>query len=898
MRSKLITCLMALLLASPCLAENPRIENDLNFELPSDETQWHIVTKQNNTPVLRFYTYQGTGAWSSLGWTCKFKYSKNDSSTGMYQIAGVSYTNYIDFQATTNSFSAPVDKWYCTVLLSTGVLNVSQASGILTIERAPELSATPLVYAAPLIDWSRYTFTNTYAYGPYLGGSNVSLRAVGNTNIQYYIDLIMTNIVDLSMYISLTNAVTNTIVKLIAVSNDVVSARTVADAGSNFAYTVWGWGNHALVGYLRSGSNVSVLVNDAGYLTTVTNHNQAWSTITSTPISLYGYGITNLIGDMFKVDNLSGLANYVTARSNLGLGSASTNNNIDFYYAGNPSGFITDAEITGMSSTQAIHSSAITGLANTNETQNTAITGLANTNATQDTAITGLANTNATQDSGITGLSSTSATHTTAITGLANTNETQNTNMTAQITRIGVLETNTASKAQGAKADTALQNFAPFTVVTNMIVTTNIASVVTNLTVEGLTTYSEFNGTSYSWYSADNKYRYLTAWIEISGENWVLKETSLNETGPASSGPPIGEYTGNDTAATVSYTSIVTNYNNTTNYSYIISASYPIEISGITNVPASGINGTIPLGNLPSQVITNNVPALTNGTQSSSAINLSGNLRNGDNTGLGMSISEAGFVTFTVTNYVSNDGSITNTFVMSPSAFSIYGKGTNVNSCPRFNFYRASYVPSTTLLTNSPTGEGLGYLYFRVNTNNNGTPAYAVKASIEAISAETFDVSSNGTKLVFAVTHTGTIALATAFTIDHDRSLKVYNLNADYDPATPTGAGALLFAMTNELYTMDGSGNITKLSSENEKNEMIRQTYNKYSGVLKTFNFETGEYTAITNTPIADWDADETKAVAESIKEIEKWKAEDGKEKPKLYVARPKPKWLVDALKR
>ncbi len=63
-----------------------------------------------------------------------------------------------------------------------------------------------------------------------------------------------------------------------------------------------------------------------GALTSVTNHNQAWSTITGTPTSLFSYGVTNAIGDMFKADNLSGLANYGTARSNLGLNDMATQN--------------------------------------------------------------------------------------------------------------------------------------------------------------------------------------------------------------------------------------------------------------------------------------------------------------------------------------------------------------------------------------------------------------------------------------------------------------------------------------------------------------------------------------------------------------------------------------------
>lgn len=572
MRSKLMTCLMALLLASPVLAENPRIPNDINFELPASDTQWHIVTKQNNTPVLRFYTYQGTSAWSSLGWTPKFKYSKTDSSTSMAEIAGVSYTNYIDFQATTNTFPYAVEKWYCTVLLSTGILDISQASGLLSIERSPELTAGTLVYASPLINWASYTFTNTTRYGPYLAGSNMVLRDVG-TNGQFYFDVLLTNAVDLATYSILTNAVTNTIIKLNAVSNDVVSARlvadlssnhtynvvwpkltavsndtvsarTVADAGSNLAYTAWGWGNHALVGYLRAGSNVSALANDAGYLTSVTNHNQAWSTITSTPISLFGYGITNLIGDMFKADNLSGLANYATARSNLGLGSASTNANTDFYYASNPSAYV-DATITNA--------------------------------------------------------------HAQLVGIQAHGNGSASTNMTADF----------ATAAQGAKADTALQNFAPFTVTTNYTVTTNITSVMTNVDITGFTgVSSDLNGQ----YAFDSATAYVKNELQhiywLTNQWWIVWEDSSPTNYPGSTSendPTAAHYAQDDQDATPSWNN-TTNYSYTTNYTYVISSAGQIEFSGLTNVPASGLSGTVSVAHMPSEVATNNQPTVTAGT--------------------------------------------------------------------------------------------------------------------------------------------------------------------------------------------------------------------------------------------------------------------------------------------
>jgi hypothetical protein len=59
--------------------------------------------------------------------------------------------------------------------------------------------------------------------------------------------------------------------------------------------TAYGWGNHA----------------SAGYLTSVTAHTQAWSTITSTPTTISGYGITNAYTDA-QIQNFFNGANAIT----------------------------------------------------------------------------------------------------------------------------------------------------------------------------------------------------------------------------------------------------------------------------------------------------------------------------------------------------------------------------------------------------------------------------------------------------------------------------------------------------------------------------------------------------------------------------------------------------------
>jgi hypothetical protein len=59
--------------------------------------------------------------------------------------------------------------------------------------------------------------------------------------------------------------------------------------------TAYGWGNHA----------------SAGYLTSVTAHTQAWSTITSTPTTISGYGITNAYTDA-QIQNFFNGANSIS----------------------------------------------------------------------------------------------------------------------------------------------------------------------------------------------------------------------------------------------------------------------------------------------------------------------------------------------------------------------------------------------------------------------------------------------------------------------------------------------------------------------------------------------------------------------------------------------------------
>ena len=80
----------------------------------------------------------------------------------------------------------------------------------------------------------------------------------------------------------------------IALSTGTAWGTSITDNSANWN-TAYGWGNHAIV----------------GYLTSVPTHNQAWSTITSTPTTISGYGITNAYTDA-QIQNFFNGANAIT----------------------------------------------------------------------------------------------------------------------------------------------------------------------------------------------------------------------------------------------------------------------------------------------------------------------------------------------------------------------------------------------------------------------------------------------------------------------------------------------------------------------------------------------------------------------------------------------------------
>jgi hypothetical protein len=100
-------------------------------------------------------------------------------------------------------------------------------------------------------------------------------------------------------------------------SGDFAGTVTASGGNSSNWNTAYGWGNHA----------------SAGYLTSVTAHTQAWSTITSTPTTISGYGITNAYTDA-QIQNFFNGANAISGYNKSNWDTAySWGNHASYSYA-------------------------------------------------------------------------------------------------------------------------------------------------------------------------------------------------------------------------------------------------------------------------------------------------------------------------------------------------------------------------------------------------------------------------------------------------------------------------------------------------------------------------------------------------------------------------------------
>jgi hypothetical protein len=142
----------------------------------------------------------------------------------------------------------------------------------------------------------------------------------------------------------------------------------------------------------------------------------------------------------------------------------------------------------------------------------------------------------------------------------------------------------------------------------------------------------------------------------------------------------------------------------------------------------------------------------------------------------------------------------------------------------------------------------------------------------------------------------------------------IENNSTTNNPATRATA-AKLWVVAGELKAMDGSGNVATLtpdSAPDESRARKSSVYNVYTGKGHTIDLValadavqtlTGRKDIITefDVPKADWDTEQTAEVAATEAKISAWMSDANAvevkgEKPSKYTAKPKPKWLTDAL--
>jgi len=159
-----------------CYSAPPTKPINANFQLTGQ--QWDLRTKVGNTPNIVATMYDGDDLWDATGWTFTFKFGRNRNSDNMVSIAGVVTSNTVSFQAMTNTFGSPIEKWYCAITAShTNNYVNSDPEGIITIKRAPEVDSGTLSFVRS-INPSLYTFSGSTATWPFLSDQDGS--AVGD----------------------------------------------------------------------------------------------------------------------------------------------------------------------------------------------------------------------------------------------------------------------------------------------------------------------------------------------------------------------------------------------------------------------------------------------------------------------------------------------------------------------------------------------------------------------------------------------------------------------------------------------------------------------------------------------------------------------------------------------
>jgi len=182
--------------------------------------------------------------------------------------------------------------------------------------------------------------------------------------------------------------------------------------------------------------------------------------------------------------------------------------------------------------------------------------------------------------------------------------------------------------------------------------------------------------------------------------------------------------------------------------------------------------------------------------------------------------------------------------------------------------------------------------------------------------AESVALTNVPTSIRFA-TSSGPSGQTERFRIAPDGDVRYYNMTAGRHPVTASGY-SVIASQTNELYVWDGAGNKTLLSPHNDANDLVKDSYNPYSGVHEVINLTKlaqaveqllgkddplkGQIYSVTTNVTQDWRENEKRQELESIKAREAWLAADKDTKeqtpePVVYKPREVPIWARDAQK-
>jgi len=211
MRFKLLFVLLALAIKS--FAANPYIPFSVDFEKSGDDRQFDIQSRVLSTPTLRFYTFQGTNVFDPSAYVSTFSFAEDWNITNMVKITGTSYSSYVEFAVTSNTFAYPIDKWYASVLLTKPADGVvfAWAYGYISLKPSPEANANAVFFYTRAINGSEYgPFTGSFSNWPFAlkedyAGGYVSILSWNATNLLFE-GRIRTNELDIAN-IKLTNSI-------------------------------------------------------------------------------------------------------------------------------------------------------------------------------------------------------------------------------------------------------------------------------------------------------------------------------------------------------------------------------------------------------------------------------------------------------------------------------------------------------------------------------------------------------------------------------------------------------------------------------------------------------------------------------------------------------------------